>query len=163
MLSDVGGVAVAGGGGGGGATVHFARVTTTDVDPSPTVALQVLDLKPEAPNLNAPFLSALPVAVDSDEETVIVAFARAPLPSTVKFPELREAFTTLTAATATDGVTNSADATSSDTSHPTLRPPENRLLEPFIPSSDALSCGRAQVCGLRSTHSTPSALPYQWS
>jgi hypothetical protein len=146
-LSDVGGVAVAGGGGGGD-TVHPARVTTTDVDPSPTFALQVLDLKPEAPNLNSPFLSALPVAVDSGEETVIVAFDRAPLPSTARFPELREAFTTLTAATAADGVTNMAETTSSATSHATLRTRENRLLEPFIPSSDALRRVVRRSCGL---------------
>jgi hypothetical protein len=45
-LTDVGGEAFDGGGGGGGGVlegVHPERFVTTDVDPSLTVALQVLD------------------------------------------------------------------------------------------------------------------------
>jgi hypothetical protein len=115
-LSDVGGVALGGGGGGGGGVpgVQPERVTVTDVEPSPTVALHVLDRNPEALNLNSPFPSALPVAVDSGEETVIVALARAPAPSTLSVLPLSDARLTLTAASASVGATNSPTMTSSN-------------------------------------------------
>jgi hypothetical protein len=138
-LSEVGGVAPDGGGGGGGGgggagdvAVQPESVTTTDVDPSPTVALQVLARKPEALNLKSPSLSALPVAVDSGEVTVIVASALAPLPSTVRVPELSEALLTLTAASAAEVVTVNAARTSSDARPTTLRPPAKRWLECFM-------------------------------
>jgi hypothetical protein len=77
------------------------RETTTEVVPSRTVALQSVDLKPDVLNLNRPSLSALPFAVLSVDVTVIVAFARAPLPSIDSVPdELSDAFVTLTAADA---------------------------------------------------------------
>jgi hypothetical protein len=75
-FSEVGGAAPAGGGGGGGglAGVQPDSVTVREVDPSPTVALQLADRKLEALNLNLPSELALPDAADSDETTVIVAF-----------------------------------------------------------------------------------------
>jgi hypothetical protein len=115
-------------------TVQPESATTTDVDPSPTVTLQVLERKPEALNLNSPLLSALPVAVDSGEVTVIVAFARASLPSTVSVPESSEAFLTLRAASAAEVVTVNAARTTSDATATTLRPPANRRLECFMVS-----------------------------
>ena len=68
----------------------------------------MLDLKPDAVTLNCPLLSALPVALDSGEDTVIVAPPRAPCPSTLKLSELCSARLTLTAASATDGRTDTA-------------------------------------------------------
>jgi hypothetical protein len=81
--------------------VHPDSEISTDVVPSRTVALQSFDLNPDVLNLNRPSLSARPVAVLSVDVTVIVEFARAPLPSIDSVPdELRDAFVTLTAADA---------------------------------------------------------------
>jgi hypothetical protein len=115
-------------------TVQPESATTTDVDPSLTVTLHVLERKPEALNLNSPLLSVLPVAVDSGEVTVIVAFARASLPSTVRVPESSEAFLTSRAASAAEVVTVNAARTTSDATATTLRPPANRRLEWFMVS-----------------------------
>jgi hypothetical protein len=118
--------------------VQPESVTTTDVDPSPTVALHVLDRKLEAPKLNRPRPSALPIAVDSGEDTVIVAFATAPRPSTARLPDVSDAVLTLTAASAAEGTTTSAARTSSGATAMSLRPLENRFLSRFILSSDRL-------------------------
>jgi hypothetical protein len=141
---------------GGGAAVPDGvqpdRDTTADVVPSRTVALQSLDLNPDALNLNLPPLSALPVAVVSAEETVIVAFASAPLPSIVRVPDvLRLAFVTLTAADASDGATNTDPMTSSNTSVASLAPAESILPERFIWSSHALARWLHMSCPVRST------------
>jgi hypothetical protein len=116
--------------------VHPERFVTTDVDPSLTVALQVLDRYPEALNLNAPLLLALPVAVDSGDETVIVALAFAPRPSTVRFPdELSEAFRTLTFASAPEGAIRSVASVRTETKAAIARPRESFMLERIIASS----------------------------
>jgi hypothetical protein len=95
--------------------------------------LQLLDLNPDALNLNLPSLSARPVTVLSADETAIVAFAFAPLPSTAKVPDvLRDAFVTLTAANALDGATSTDATTSSRTSDANFRALENILLERCI-------------------------------
>jgi hypothetical protein len=132
-------------GGGELAGVQPESATATDVEPSPTVALQVLDVKPEALTLKSPFEPARPVAVDSGDETLIVAFARAPLPSTVRFPELSEARFTLTAAIAPDGASSSPPTTSGATTAMAVRPRENSLLEGFMSCSDELVSGERVV------------------
>jgi hypothetical protein len=80
--------------------------------------------------------SALPVAVDSGDETETVAFASAPLPSTRRLPELSEAFATLTAASAADGASSSAPSISRDTSDATLCPLDTALPGAVMPPSD---------------------------
>src|SRR4051812_36576509 len=91
-------------GGGELVGVQLESVATTDEEPSPTVALQVLERKPDPLTLKSPFEPARPVADDSGDDTVIVAFASAPRPSTESAPPLlSDALVTLTAASAPGG------------------------------------------------------------
>jgi hypothetical protein len=111
--------------------------------------------------LKSPLLFALPVTVTSGDATVIVALAFAPLPSIVRDPEeLSRAFCTLTAASALDGATNSAESVSSETNAATRRPCENRMLERFIPSSHE-RCGVA-AGGCRSRSRPPVVQSFHW-
>jgi hypothetical protein len=112
--------------------VHRESATTAAVDPSLTVVWQVVDVKPEARTLNRPDVSALPVAVDSEDDTMIVALAFAPPPSTTRSPELSSALLTLTAASAVDTGIKRTPTISTDTSAAARRPAENVLLERFM-------------------------------
>jgi hypothetical protein len=85
--------------------------------------------------VNRPLESALALAVDSGEETVMVERDAAPLPSTLRLPELSEALVTLTAASAAGGASNSAPRTDSETTAATLRPPDRTVLEGLMPPS----------------------------
>ena len=127
------------GGGGGGAVVQPESVATTEVDPSLTVALQVLDRKPEAVTLYSPLLSAVRDAVDSGDVTVTFAFARAPWPSTRRLPDVSVARCTLTAASASAGRA-SVTATESARSAAILR--GSRLIERIIVSPFSVPRGR---------------------
>ena len=78
--------------------------------------------------MNLPSESARPLAVDSGEDTLIVALANAPTPSTLRLPELSEPLVTLMAVSAYDGAASTAAMTDNAAAATTQIPTRSRCL-----------------------------------